>query len=1038
MGKTSLTLLTLFAFTLSVFGQASNVKIKSSGELTEPAASVFRTANSIPGLTTANIFSAHNTFPFDVATADPDQISVAPSAWFKADAITGLANGAAVTSWLDSSGNSKTATQATANQKPLYVTGALNSLPVVRFDGFNDLLTTPTLFNSGYNTAFTAVVVYRLQAPDTNLNVILASADVNFYLTRSKQTIPVLVNGAITNIASDDSIAWSVETVRYDGLVKAVRVDGRLVYSAASVGTLNASGALAIGATASTTFPADADIAEIVIYNSAVSDRELKLVETGLARKYNLARKAITIIGDSIASAIATASDSWPAKLTRSLGITNWRTANYAYSGEQALTATQVARAIPDIKTGDVLFYALGSNDVAAGTVAATLEAQIQSDCQRLQAAGANVIVCTILPRTTGGFDAARNTINTWIRANYLTFSSGLCDFALEPTMGPDGAASNATYYADGIHPTDAGWVLMEVVAEAAVKAARFSTVTATSFVGDGSALTGLSGGALTNTYVGYGAGGVLSGEAAFTYNAATDTLTAGTFSGSGAGLTGIPSQVSDTAFAGSWNGVTTIAPSKNAVYDQLSLMPTLAADQTFSGVNDFSAQPTINGSAILKSGGALGTPTSGTLTNVTGLPISTGVSGLGTGIAAWLADPTSAKLKTAVTDETGSGALVFATAPTFEGITINDGVGKTTLVVSEQTASAVNYFSLINAATGNAPAIQAAGTDTNIGLNLLSKGSGTVRANSVDVATTSGTQTLTNKSIAASQLTGTVGGGTLAGSFTTLAASGARTFAASDISTTALATPSALTATQYTAFASTVSGAAHMGYGTTNDVSLMNRAGTVCLGVGPNTTTINTIGSLTVNNTAVSTYAGSNFGLTIQGNGTYAVLALKNAQPLMKWIGNYNAGDGAEMYQSAAGLFSFNVNGSTTGFNVSTAGDLSALHAFSVTGASTLTGGVTIGSSGTAILKHLSASATLDFASTAAGAVTDLTITVTGAALSDTVAIGVPNGSVPATGTFQAWVSAANTVTVRYQNNDLITARDPASGTFRADVWQH
>lgn len=33
------------------------------------------------------------------------------------------------------------------------------------------------------------------------------------------------------------------------------------------------------------------------------------------------------------------------------------------------------------------------------------------------------------------------------------------------------------------------------------------------------------SGGALTNTYVGYGAGGVLSGEAAFTYNATTNTL---------------------------------------------------------------------------------------------------------------------------------------------------------------------------------------------------------------------------------------------------------------------------------------------------------------------------------------------------------------------------------------------------------------------------------------------------------------------------------------------------------------------------------
>jgi hypothetical protein len=52
-------------------------------------------------------------------------------------------------------------------------------------------------------------------------------------------------------------------------------------------------------------------------------------------------------------------------------------------------------------------------------------------------------------------------------------------------------------------------------------------------------------------------------------------------------------------------------------------------------------------------------------LTNATGLPISTGVSGLGTGVATFLATPSSANLATAVTDETGSGALVFATSPT-------------------------------------------------------------------------------------------------------------------------------------------------------------------------------------------------------------------------------------------------------------------------------------------------------------------------------------------------------------------------------------
>lgn len=109
-----------------------------------------------------------------------------------------------------------------------------------------------------------------------------------------------------------------------------------------------------------------------------------------------------------------------------------------------------------------------------------------------------------------------------------------------------------------------------------------------------------------------------------------------------------------------------------------------------------------------------LGTPTSGTLTNCTGLPISTGVSGLGTGVATFLATPSSANLASALTDETGSGAAVFATSPTLVTPTLG---AATATSVNKVTITAPASSSTLTVADGKtltaSNSITLAGTDS-------------------------------------------------------------------------------------------------------------------------------------------------------------------------------------------------------------------------------------------------------------------------------------------------------------------------------------
>lgn len=150
-----------------------------------------------------------------------------------------------------------------------------------------------------------------------------------------------------------------------------------------------------------------------------------------------------------------------------------------------------------------------------------------------------------------------------------------------------------------------------------------------------------------------------------------------------------------------------------------------------------------------------------------------TGITSFGTGVATWLGTPSSANLAAAVTDETGSGALVFGTSPTF---TTSLVAASSTMALLNTTATTVNAFG--------------AATAVNIGAatGTLTVANTTLAAKAITASTTLGVTGATTLSSTLS-LGGTVSGGgnqinnviigtsnPLAGSFTTVSATGSNT----------------------------------------------------------------------------------------------------------------------------------------------------------------------------------------------------------------------------------------------------------------------
>lgn len=209
----------------------------------------------------------------------PDAIAGGPAFWLKADAITTLADNDPVASWPDSSTGGRTATQATGGSRPTFHLAQLNSLPSVRFDGSDDSLDIANLALQ-YATVFS--VHKKVGGTEGALLGGPSTGGVLDFGDGGLDWVTDSVWVGLTTTA--ESSAWKLATWRrasgqYDAWLNGAQsISG----TAPDASTLNA---LKVGVRGSASH-LNGDLAELIAYQSALSDVDRAAVEAYLTAKY--------------------------------------------------------------------------------------------------------------------------------------------------------------------------------------------------------------------------------------------------------------------------------------------------------------------------------------------------------------------------------------------------------------------------------------------------------------------------------------------------------------------------------------------------------------------------------------------------------------------------------------------------------------------------------------------------------------------------------------------------------------------------------
>lgn len=207
--------------------------------------------------------------------------------WLRADAGV-IASGGRVSEWRDQSGNGRHGTMPSLSRQPYLVTGALNGLPVLRFAGAQSLY----LSTVAQPTTFTVFVVGKNSETSASFSMILGpgnnSPNNQMRWEYGSQALFVGLGNDMPIIRTTvgDNRTYHALSARYDGSSMSVYRDGNFVSSHSF--TTSGPWTLASVGSYSSTYFMEGDLAEVIIYDRALSETDRAVVNAHLESKYKL------------------------------------------------------------------------------------------------------------------------------------------------------------------------------------------------------------------------------------------------------------------------------------------------------------------------------------------------------------------------------------------------------------------------------------------------------------------------------------------------------------------------------------------------------------------------------------------------------------------------------------------------------------------------------------------------------------------------------------------------------------------------------